>query len=382
MPYKILFISNLIKIGGGERNLLDLVSNLDRDKFAPVVICPEEGPLTEELNKKGIQVIITKFGIAKKVFGFIPVISISTISTFYNIIKNEKIDLINSNSYQGVLFTGIPAKLCKIPLVWTMHMWRLGSGIQGILINYFVSKVIAVSNAVKNYFIANSPVPESKIETVFLGIDTKKYTKLNKRSDIRNEFAVKDNGPLIAIVGRFQAIKGHIYFFEAAKLIKKEVPEIKFMVVGERIFDRKDDKDYPGQIKQIISDFGLENDVIFTGYRTDIPDILSAIDVLVMSSLKETFGLVLLEAMAANIPVVSTRCGGPEDIIEDSASGFLVKNMDPLSISNAVIKVLKNKQLRDEITNNAKNRVEQLFSINTQARKYESIYSSILEKNK
>lgn len=381
-PYKVLYITKLVELGGGEKSLLFTVEKLDKNIFQPTVLCHKRGSLTFELEKRNIKVAIFTFGVAKKLLGFVPIISITSIIKFWNLLIREEIDLVHSNCFSSVVFASIPTKLLKIPLVWTVHGWTSGGGIQGYLINFFVDKILTVSNAVRKFILKSNRIASEKVETVFLGVNLEEYSNINKTDKIGKEFGIDKTSPLIGIIGRFQHVKGHYYFFKAAKNIKKECPQSKFMIVGTRIFDRKSDKGYPEEIKKWTNEFGLENDIIYTGFRSDIPDILSALDVLVLPSLRESFGLVLVEAMAAGIPVLATRCGGPEDIIEDNVSGLLVPVKHSGALSKAVLFLLKNREKTNEMVSIAKKRVKQLFNVDLQTKRIESIYDELISDKK
>ena len=158
---KILYITELVEMGGGERNLLSIIKNLDREKFQPIVLCPCKGSLTIELERRNIPVIISRHGIAKKLLGFIPIISILSIIRLWKILIREKIDIVHAHFLSSVIFSSIPTKLMKIPLVWTVHGWASGRGIQGLLINFFVNRVLTVSHAVER-FINQSGNPRTR----------------------------------------------------------------------------------------------------------------------------------------------------------------------------------------------------------------------------
>jgi len=380
--YRILYITKLVELGGGEKSLFYTVEKLDKNRFQPLVLCNNIGSLTSELKKSNIKVTIFTLGVAKKLWGFVPVISISSIIRFWKLLIREEIDLVHSNCFSGVVFASIPTKLMKIPLVWTVHGWTSGGGVQGYLINFFVDKILTVSNAVRKFILKFDRISSEKVETVFLGVNLEEYSNINETNKIRKEFGINKSFPLIGMIGRFQRVKGHYYFFKATKNIKKECPQAKFMIVGARIFERKSDKGYPEEIIKWTKEFGLENDIILTGFRNDITDILSALDVLVLPSLRESFGLVLVEAMAAGVPVVATRCEGPEDIVENNVSGILVPVKDSEALSKAVLFLLKNREKTNEMISTAKKRVEKLFNVYLQTKRIESIYDDLLSDKK
>jgi len=203
---RVLFITQLVEMGGGEKSLLSTIENLNKSRFQPIVLCPKQGSLTSELEKRNIKVIIFPFGIAKKLLGFIPIVSINTTIRTCNVLIREKIDLVHSNCFYGVVVSSIFTKLMKIPLVWTVHGWTSGEGVQGYLINFFVDKILAVSTAVKNFISKPGHISTKKIEALFLGINLKEYNNQDNSNKIRKEFGIEKNVPLIGMIGRFQSI--------------------------------------------------------------------------------------------------------------------------------------------------------------------------------
>lgn len=377
---RILYITDLVYLGGGEKGLLYIIEKLDKERYLPIVLCPRQGPLVEELEKRKIKVILTSFGIAKKIWGFFPLFSVATAIKFFKIIKWEDIDLVHANSFTALAFSALPTKLMRIPLIWNDHGWSSGAGIQGLLLNFFVTKILTVSNAIKNFISKPGIIPAEKIKTIFLGVDLKEFSNLNKSNLIRDEFGIKDDLLIIGMIARFQRVKGHYYFFEAAEKIKRRFPKVKFLVVGAKVSSYGHESRIPAEVSAWIKEFALEEDVICTGFRNDIPDILSALGILVLPSLRESFGLILIEAMAAGVPVVATQTEGPGDIIENNVSGILVPVKDSEAISKAVTFLIENKDKAEQIKLKAKRRVEELFNLDVQVKKIESVYEELTYK--
>ncbi len=376
---RILYISELVEMGGGEKWLFSIIERLDKKRFLPILLCPKRGPLVFELEKRGVKVVIKPFGLAVKFFGFIPVISPLGIIRFFRVIVSEKIDLIHANCFSAFVFSALPAKILGVPLVWNVHGWTSGGGIQGALINFFAARVITVSSAVKKFIAQSGMISENKIDIISLGVDLERFKGLEEREEMRKKLGIPKGTPLIAIVGRLQAIKGHYYFLKAAELLKKEFPDAKFLIVGARLFGHKKDEGYPEQVERWIKETSFESDIISTGFRGDTLDIIASVDVLVMSSIRESFGLVLAEAMAAGTAVVSTSCAGPEDIVEDKVSGLLVPVKDYKALADAVIFLLNNPDKKEAMIEAAKNRVRQYFSLDKQTEKFETVYSSLIK---
>jgi len=378
--YSILYITELVEMGGGEKNLFSLIEKLNKKRFRPVVLCPKRGTLIDKLEGVGVRVIVLKFGLARKFLSFMPIVSPVTIFRVWRLLRKERIDLVHSNSFLGVVFSSLSAKLMKIPLVWTDHGWYSGLGIQGWFLDAFVDKIITVSESIRKYLLRGGCISIDKVETIYLGIDLRDCSAAGSSNRIRSEFGINPGQPFIGMIGRFQEIKGHRYFFEAASIVRESLPESMFLIVGARIFNRPEDKDYPSHINSWIRKLGLKDVLICAGFRGDIPEILSALDVLVLPSLRESFGLILIESMAAETPVVATRCGGPEEIIENNVSGLLVPPKDSLALAESIIYLLRDKKKAENLASEAKERTRSRFNIALQVEKTESIYEGLISK--
>ena len=140
------------------------------------------------------------------------------------------------------------------------------------------------------------------------------------------------------MVGRLEPVKGPEYFVKAATDVAKQSPQTKFMMVGAGSLRVR--------LERQVKDLGLDHRFIFTGWRNDIPDILSILDILVLPSLNEGVGMILVEAQAMGVPIVATRVGGVPEVVQDGQTGILVPAADPLSLANAIKQLLTDDQKR------------------------------------
>ncbi len=213
----------------------------------------------------------------------------------------------------------------------------------GIIDRLFVpltTKVIVVSDAVGTRF-NWSKRKLDKVITVYNGVDLEEFNVGAKGNKIREEFALDPGIPLVGIVGRLDAWKGHEYFLEAAAQVMEEIPEAKFLIVGEDIDQNKKQET---KLRNLAEKLRLTNNIIFTGQRNDIPEIMSSLDILVLSSLKEHFGRVIIEAMGCGKPVIATNAGGVPEIVKDGYTGILVPPRDSDALARAIIDLSKDKK--------------------------------------
>lgn len=222
-----------------------------------------------------------------------------------------------------------------------------------------VDKIIAVSQVVKQ---AITTFPSEKIAVVYNGIDVKKFLTAQP-GILRKELGISPKTKIVGMVGRVNPSKGHETFLQSIPEILSKVPDTVFVVVGGG--------EYVSELKSINSA------VIFLGVRDDIPEIMKDLDVCVVASWSESFGLVTVEAMAAGAPVVATNTGGTTEIIIDGESGILIPPKDPVRLAQAVIRILTDNELVDKLKTGGMNRAKKFtmkdMAINTRSVYYDAL---------
>jgi glycosyltransferase involved in cell wall biosynthesis len=226
-----------------------------------------------------------------------------------------------------------------------------------------VDKIIAVSKAVAATL---TQFPVAKVTVIYNGIDLDKFTAA-KPGKLRAELGLDNTTKIVGMVGHVSSHKGHDTFLKSIPAIQEKCPDAKFVVVGDDFRDGE----YISQLKK------LNDDVSFLGPRTNIPEIMKDIDVLVVASLIEAFGLVTVEAMAAGVPVVATDIGGTSEIVTNGETGILFSPNNAAELATAVITLLTNQQLAQHFINKGQAKVNAMFSLKQMAAKTLEIYRSI-----
>ncbi len=375
---KILYIASWGDlIGGGPISLFNLIKNLNRERFTPIVVCPSSGSLTHALGKINVRVEIIKIKSLKglHLFSFI-----SSTVTLLKLIKREKISLIHSNvgASRESFYSGVAAKIMKIPFIYHARVIESAGFIDRILAK-LSTIIIVISEAVEKKYrwLKNG----DKLIKIYNGVDLKDFNPETSGEKIRNEFGINPNTIVVGTVGNLIPWKGHVYFLEAAREIIgvrsqiSEAREIKFLVVGE---DISQNKKYREELIKLTENMGLAEKVIFTGFRRDISQVMAALDILVLPSVEEPFGRVIIEAMACGKPVVATKAGGAPEIVKDGETGFLVPMKNPHAIAEPVINLLNDKNKAKEMGIKGRKKVEDFFDIETNVKQTENLYSRLL----
>lgn len=369
MKTKILYIINNLKQGGAQKNLLEVIGYLDKEKFEPWLAILEKG----YEDKCNIVSAVT-LGI-NRIYDFN---GIKGLFKLIKLMRREKFHIVHSYLFNENIIGSIAGKIAKTPVIITS---RRDTGIflqkkfyyflMYRLTNLLVDKIICVSKAVKKAILAKEKVNFQKIEVIYNGIDIKKFQVSIDKSQIKSQLGIKEDELVIGIIANFNWVKGHKNFLEAAKAVLKEVPNTKFLFIGDGILKNN--------LQSIADSLQIADRIIFTGVRNDIPELLSIIDVSINASLSEGMSNAILQSMAAGIPVVATAVDGNLETVIDGVTGMLVPPKSSKDMAEAIIKILKNKELAKEMGSNAKRIVKEKFTLKIMTKNMERLYKSLLE---
>lgn len=371
-PINVLRIVPSMEIGGMERTLLSLLPRLDKNKYKVFVCCLyRKDVLAEEMEKLGIPV----FCLNMKAKLDLNLKYLTGIVKLISLIRKNNIKIVHAHIYKASTPGRIAAILAGVPIV-ILHKHNLSFKENEIRMDRFLSKftdkIIAVSESVRDSYIREVGVPQQKVTVIYNGIDIESFDKKVNVAKIRKELGIPSNYKVIGTVGRLKKVKGHIYFLKAAQIIKKEAKNIKFLIVGGGSLLKK--------LKEQCSRLGLMNDVIFTREQKDINKFLSIMDIFVLSSLSEGFGVSILEAMAETKPVVVTSVGGAPEIIKDGINGFLVPPRSENLMAEKVLSILNNKETASKIAQKARETVINKFTVEKMLEETESLYSNLINE--
>ena len=270
------------------------------------------------------------------------------------------------------------------PLISTIHSTEVGRA-QGLhspdsyLIDgfewwatYESKRVIVTSNSMKWELQNHFHLPPDKIDVIPNAIDPTKYQKNFNRELVRGRYGISPNERLVLFIGRLVPQKGVEYLIRAVPLILKEHPEARFVIVGEG-WSRDN-------LERLALSMGYKDRIQFRGFIPDheLINLTLSADVLVVPSTYEPFGIVALEGMAAGVPVVASNIGGLAEIIEHDHTGVLVYPKDPNSIAWGVNRVLSDPGYSRWLTQNAKKRIEEIYSWNVVAKKTLETYETAM----
>ncbi len=279
-----------------------------------------------------------------------------------SILRKHRIDILQTHLFDAAILGVIARRFvpsCKL-IVSRHHLdetYLLGTSVHVYLdkwTNDSADLVVVPSNATKRFMSEVEGQDVSNVRVVPYGFDFEQPENLqNEAQKVREEFGLVDNF-VIGCVGRFFKNKGHRFLFQAVSDIIRDVPEIRILLLGDG--DRS-------EIKKEIGRVGLSDKVIFAGYRSDVAACMAAMDLLVHPSLSESFGQVIVEAMAVGTPVVVTSVGGVPEIVTDGESGLIVPPGDANQLREAILRMLRDENFRNQMANEGERSVKEKFGL-------------------
>lgn len=364
-------------------SLLLLLKNLNRGLYQPIAVCPLKGSLARELGKISVTFEKIDFHQVRRTLN--PVELLMGIFFFFRhmirifqIVRSQNIKLVHANSLKSAIISGLSARLANVPLVWHVRDFLPVGFFRQLFIKLaylLAAKVIVNSKAVEETFKFGQKNSSEKVKIVYNCIDLDLYNPNVDRNALRQELNIGMDIALIGFIGRIHPEKGLEYLIRAAKEVIEVVPEGRFLIVGDTGLGKEE---YQRRMRDLSRELALADKILFLGYKKEVTKVIAALDILVLPSLKEPFGLVSLEAMAMRKPVVATNTGGSPEVVVDGKTGLLVPPRDPCALSSAIVRLLKDKELARKMGAAGRERVINFFSPESTIPCVQGIYEKIL----
>lgn len=374
----LLYVITKLELGGAQKQLLTIVSALDTKKLNVYIYTSSEGFLLEEFKSlKNITIVLSKSLIRNinLLKDFLELFKI------YHFIKKHKIDIVHTHSSKAGILGRFAAGLAGVKcIIHTVHGWSFNDCqpflarfffiVLERLAAFFSQKLIVVSLYDKQKGLSNRIGSEKQYVLISYGIN---HAQFNRRyEDIREELGISKEEKLIGMISCLKPQKSPFDFIKLAFFTSQKFSNLRFLLVGDGVLRP--------QIERLILKLKLQNKVILTGWRTDIPRILSSFDIFVLTSLWEGLPISVLEAMASSKPVIVTETGGVQEAIFDGENGYLVKRRDLTSMVNKLTALLDNQSLRESMGRDAQESLVGKFTIEDMIRQTKGLYESAIVK--
>ena len=363
-----MHISSSLQHGGIEKLIYNFVARLSPEKYR-VSACAldTDGVYGDEIRRLGRQVFVLK-----KKSGIDPRLW----PRLYRLFRKEKVDIVHTHNFSPLLYAAIPARLAGVKvLVHTEHARTAFPDAKRRMVaerwlSVFTDRITAVSPKVKRDLIDYENISPEKIQMIWNGIETVVPPVRRQPEQVRSDLGISMSAPVIGVCCRLMEQKGVRYLLEAAPGILRDHPDAVFLIVG--------DGDLRPSLQELAGILGVEKHVVFTGFRSDVYDLLETFDMYVLPSLFEGTPLGLLEAMLHSKSVVATNVGSNAEIVQNDVSGKLVEPKRPDQLSNAINSLLRNPKTREDMGRIARERILGLFSLDRMISEYELLYDSLV----
>lgn len=383
---RIVNIITRMELGGPPILVLDILQHLDKERFestiATGITIDRKYDMIGFARDKNIRV----FAMPSLVRDIHPLKDIKTLIKLAIFLKKEKFDIVHCHTSKGGFIGRLAAKLAGAKIIiysphgdiFEGYFCKLATDFFILLEKFaarFTDKIINLTKIEIERFLEHGIGTRHQLKQIYNGINIKYYERaMTSNLKKRDEFGLGKDDFVCATVGRLVPVKGHTYLIKAIQKVVKVIPEAKFLFVG--------DGELKPKLSEEIKSYDLQRNVFLLGARSDIATILSCINVFLLPSLNEGFGMVLIEAMAARKPVIATNVGGVPEVIINGTTGILVPPEDPEAFSSAIIKLYNNPEMSLEMGLAGYKRAKKLFNIETTVHELEELYEALIaEKN-
>ena len=357
--------------GGAQSVFADLATRLDAVRWRSVAAVPGEGWVADALRAGGVEPVFTP--IKRGPF------DLRYLRQVRGLLKTQRIDLVHAHLLGPGVYGSLASLGRGVPVVTTFHghvdvapderFRRLKFG----LINHAAGAVVFVSEHLRRFFLSVTRLEADRTAVIHNGVDFSRLAVDRERS-FRAELGVGSGEILVGAVGHLRPPKAYDVFLRAAALLRRISPTFRFVIVGQPVGTLLE------ELTALRDQLGLADAVTFAGFRPDIARVISGLDVYVITSSSEGFSLSAVQAMACGVPVVATRCGGPEEIVSDGETGLLVEVGSAEAVANAVRTLAESPETRRRYVERALASARERFSLERMVGAYEELYARCLER--
>jgi len=371
---KVCLLVNDLRIGGAERQLVELATGLDSRRFQPLVVTLYPGqPLEADLAQAGVPVqSVHRSG----KFDFRPVGRLSAL------LRRERVDIIQPFLTPATFFGLLAANLARTPVTIVTERCGLrvdpgaGSNAYRFLedrLTHFAAAAVPNSKAGAAY-LRRRGIPPRKIRVIYNGVNPARVTATpTDAAAVRDNLGIPSGAPVVGIVASLQRAKDHHTFLRAARRVAHNYPAAHFVIVG--------DGELRKELEHAARHLGIGARTHFTGNQSHVAPLIASFDVAVLSSYDhEGCSNFILEAMGLGKPVVCTGVGGNPELVTSGENGFVVPPRDPSLMAGAIIRLLADQALRHALGERGRQRFQQDFTLQNMIRNYEDLYLQLWEK--
>jgi glycosyltransferase involved in cell wall biosynthesis len=365
---KIAYIIDTIEspTAGTEKQLLMLIKHLDRSRFAPTLFVLQSSKwLENEFDLCPLEIINIK--------SFFSFRSLVHFLSFIKRLQQQKFDCLQTHFIDSNIIGIVAAKMAGVPNIISSRRdqgyWHTPGKLFLIkMLNSWASFVVANCHATAKWASNAEGIPSERIKVIYNGaeLDDFSISTINGKNTVRSSLGIPEDVLLVGIVANLRPVKRIDIFLRSAAIVMNTLPDVWFVVVG--------DGEQSQELELLAMQLEISDKTSFLGKRTDIPNVLKALDVAVLSSDSESFSNSIVEYMATGLPVVTTDVGGCREMIVDGENGFIVRPSDPETMAEQIIKLLTSTDCA-LIGQNNNEKARKLFSCEVMVHSFEQLYA-------
>ena len=360
---KIVHLVTSLEVGGAQHNMLLGLPRLDPERYEHILVSiMDRMQMEQQFRQLGIDV--HTLGLSRKT-------DLAVALRLRSLLQKLRPDILHTYLIHGNILGRIVGRLVGVPVIIGSELTigqagRLGK-LATKLTNPLTDAVEVNSETGGRAVVTDLGVPAEKVEVVLPGLDLDAFSCTKNRSSIRSQIGVQEHQHLVLYIGRLRSVKGVEYGIKAFARAAEANPTLHLALAGDG-----EQRDY---LENLAYDLGISKRATFLGERSDLPDVLSAADSVLMPSLREGFPRVAIEAMAASKPVIATKVGAISEAIIDDNSGILVVSRDVPAMSTAITHLTGDSDLQARLGANARTRVETHYSAELYVARLDEMYS-------
>ena len=395
-PRTVAFVCGSAAMSGVEFSLLYLLQRMDRAEWNPVVLCPEEGQLTVACREIGVAAHVVKApaaystslrfrngrrlpnpaALAWNTFS----LTLASISAARRL-RELNPGLVVTKGMFAHLYGGIAASTLCTPCVWHLQdfiserYWGAYRWLFGTLAARIPARLVVDGSPIRRQLPA---AVQGRTSVVYNGVDTAVFRPGRDGRRVRRELGIPSDALVLGSVARLTPWKGQHYLLEAFARMAADIPRAVLLLVGGRLLDSDS---YEKKLRGMAAQTGLARRIVFAGHRTDLPEVLAAMDVFVHTATeKDTCPLALVSAMASGLPVVAFDIEGVREVVREGSEGLLATRADAGSLAEALLRTYRDPRLRERLGAASRRRAEESFSLERHCELMQGVFAEVCER--
>lgn len=376
-PIRLLKVMTTFAAGGTEGQVANIARHIDRTRFDLQFGCLRKwGYYLDEIERNRIPV--TEYPLRS----FFSARALVQQARFARYLRAQRVQIVHSYNFYSNVFAVPAAKLAGVPLVIAsirdqgVYLSAAQRHVQRMACR-FADLVLVNAQSIRDWLIDDG-YPAEKVRIIRNGIDLSRYSGKPGETGVREELGLPPEAPLVLMLSRLNPQKGVDDFIKAAAMVRLQRPDVRFLLIGEKLTYQGDgfgpDAPYHNYLHELCVNLGVDDRIVFTGHRSDVPALLAEGAISVLPSHSEGLSNTLLESMTAGLPIVATRVGGNAELVEDGVNGILVPPQAPATLANAILRILDDPDLAQRFSSAARAKAMQHFSMEKMIRDTETLY--------